>query len=77
MNLSRECLQNPAQDNTSRTGRGQMADVAEEESKILLPSETFRLQGTQTGLPPFEVDEGSASEPPIRSGLASGNKVAY
>ena len=77
MNLSRECLQNPAQDNTSRTGRGQMADVAEEESKILLPSETFRLQGTQTGLPPFQVDEGSASEPPIRSGLASGNKVAY
>src|SRR5258708_36888584 len=72
MNLFRECLQNPAQGNTFRTGRGQMADVAGVKSKIFIPSETFRLQGTQTGFPPFEIDEGPASEPPTRSALASG-----
>jgi hypothetical protein len=76
MNLSRECLQDPAQGNTSRTGRGQMADVAGGKSKNLIPSETFRLQGTQTGLPAFEVDEGPASEPP-KEWFGVGNKVAY
>jgi len=74
MNLFRECPQNAAQSSTCRTGRGQMADVAGVKSKIFIPSETFRLQRTQTGLPPFEIDEGPASEPPTRSALASGTK---
>jgi hypothetical protein len=82
MSLSLKSFQNSAQGEQLRNRWGQLPDLEGGTSIILISRETFRLLGTQTGLPHLEVDERMASGHPRgvvspRNAGVSGRRVGY